>query len=817
MLLSGEPGIGKSRLLIEFEKRLAAEDYEPLRYFCSPLHTTGALHPIAARWEQEGKPAHGDSGQERLRKIELAVWREKLSAEESALVAATLGIPLDGRDPLAALTPQQRKKRTFDLLYHRLIATARERPLLMLFEDAQWADQTSLELFDELIGRIERLPILLVVSFRPEFGSSWSGLPGVIQITLGRLDREEASEVIKSVNEGRALPAGLSKRIVEQTDGVPLFIEEMTKAIIEARPATPDGPLALPASLQASIMARLDRMPVAKRMAQLGAVIGRQFPVALLRIIANLPDGQVDDGIEELVASSLAFSRGQTPEEVCTFKHALVQEVAYDSLLRTARREVHQRVAEALRDRFPERATAQPEVVAHHFSKADLTEDAIEWWGRAGDLAQRRAAFTDAVQHLETALRLTVRLPHAEDRRQILMRLQLAYGHALRIERGFAMPETQAAFAAACDLAMAKDDIQVRFPACYGMWSGSFFHGDLARMRKTAAICLWDARELSGSPESAVAHRIAGMTHWFAGNLAKARVRLERALAIENPVKELELAHTFGQDPDCTAMIYLALALWPTGALEQATALLDEAVVRAKETRHFPTIAYTHLHLAIFEMMRRAPARAASHVAAIIHDVREYRMAVWVAFGRFLEGWLAWNSGDLTNGSAIMREGLTLMRDQQQQRLFMPMVMALFAETEARSGHTEAGLAMLEDELEAIERTGQRWCLSEIHRIRGELLRTARPPDAAAAEAAFVQAMKIARAQKAELFELQAAVALGQLWERAGKNAAARALVNPIYRRLVGRHGQTAGYEAFRLGGGDEIPAEWIVADGCNG
>jgi tetratricopeptide (TPR) repeat protein len=576
------------------------------------------------------------------------------------------------------------------------------------------------------------------------------------------------------------LKPALMERILAQTDGVPLFIEELTKAIVETAPEGPPLALAVPSTLQASLMARLDRLPAARQVAQIGAVIGRVFSHNLLIAAAGLAEAQLTKGLDELVAAGLMFCQGLPPEATYTLKHALVQEIAYESLLKTRRQHFHRQIAEILRDKFPEQANAEPEIVAHHFTQADLPRLAVDWWGKAGELALRRSAYSEAIAHFEQALHLADRLGEGPDQQRSRLRLQIAYGNALRIARGFGLPETQIAFAVARDLAATIEDVPERFPAYYGLWSGSFLRGDLTSMQEVAEAFLGDVKTWPATPESAIAHRICGMTRWFEGNFITARRHLEQALAVKGAVRDGEHDFRFGQDVTSPAIAYLALVLWPLGLIDRAGSLHEEAVACALGTMHVPTIAYAHAHAATFEAMRRNHERSAPHVRALLDLARERGIPVWIAFGTFYEGWLKWRCGNREAGIAEMHEGLHLMRSQRQG-VFMPQLMALLAETEAEAGQPHAALATLDVQLATIEQTGQRWFLAELHRLRGTILLQLRPSGAIEAEAAFKHAIEIARNQAAKLFELQAAVSLARLWRDQGKRAEARDLLGTIY------------------------------------
>ncbi len=778
VLLSGEPGIGKSRLLVELEAWLATETHGSLRYFCSPLHQGSALHPIIARWEQEAGFARGDTDEQRLCKLESVLAPDELSPTDVALIAGMLGVSGGERYKQPDLSPPRRKERTLALLQRRLACLAQRQPVLMLFEDAHWADPSSLELLETLVRQITELPILLVISFRPEFVPPWFGRAGVSLVMLTRLDRRQSAALAAQVTGAHPLTPVLLERIIAQTDGVPLFIEELTKTMLET--AADHYPLALtvPTTLQASLMARLDRLPAAKQVAQIGAVIGREFPYNLLVATAGLSEAQLATGLDELTAAGLVFRRGLQPEAVYTFKHALVQDTAYQSLIKIRRQSIHRRIAETVRDQLPEQADAEPEIVAHHFTQAGLLALAVEWWGKAGELALRRPAYGEALAHLEQALRLAEGLGEGSDQKRSRLRLQITYGNALRMARGFAVPETQAAFAVARDLAAVVEDVSERFPAYFGLWNISYVRRDPKPMQDVAAAFLRDVESQPQSPNAAMAHRISGTTRWYEGNFFAARRHLEQAVAICNAVQDRELVFRFGLDVASPAMTYLALTLWPLGLSERASSLMEEAVVHALETKHIPTIALAHNQAAMFEMDRRDRLRAAPHAQALLSLAREHEMPVWIANGMFLDGWSRWGA-DQEAGMAEMRQGMALLRLQQHEVSLPPMMKAL-AETEAEAGRPDLGLANIEMQLAAIERTGQRWFLAELHRARGEILVKCGSGDALAAESAFARAIEIARSQLAKGFELHAAVSLARLWLAKGKRPQALELIAPL-------------------------------------
>ncbi len=771
VLLSGEAGIGKSRLLAALEERLAGEQRVNLRYFCSPHHLDSPLYPVIAKLEREAGFVRGDTAADRLAKLETVLAPMVSAPEEIALLAALLSIPTDGRHPVPELSPQQRKARTVAALLRRLSGLARREPVLLLFEDAHWADASSIELLDAAIEQVPDLAVLIVVSFRPDFVAPWFGRPRVSLMTLGRLDRRDATALAAQIVKTRVLSSLLLDRIVMQSDGVPLFIEELTKTVMETSGLGSTGTtLAVPDTLQASLMARLDRLPAAKAVAQIGSVIGREFSHALLLATAGLPEEQLTQGLGELAAAGLLFQRGAPPDAVYMFKHALVRDVVYASLLKAPRQKLHRRIGEALRDQLPERAEAEPEVVARHFAQAGLKEPAVEWWSKAGDLALQRSANVEAIAHLERALDLSQGLDDAPGHRLQHLRLQIIYGNALRTVRGFAAAETKAAFARARDIAETMADVPERFSADYGLWSASFLSGDLSAMRELSHAFLRNAEGPPELPEIGIAHRICGMTNWFAGDFITAKKHLEPALARYDSERDHLLAFRFGQDLAVPAMAYLALTLWPLGVGQGACGFLDRAITHAVGTKHVPTIAYAWLHASMFEMIRRDWLRSGPFVRAYLDLAREHAMPMYLLYGAFHEGWLNSCDGENRAGAAQMRESLRLMGEQSTST-YTPVYQVVLAETEAAAGQHDAAVETIDAAVATMIRTGECWFLSEAHRVRGDLLLRSNPADIGAAEAAFTQAIEVARRQSAKRFELRAAMRLARLWTGRGNRA----------------------------------------------
>jgi class 3 adenylate cyclase/tetratricopeptide (TPR) repeat protein len=792
VLISGEPGIGKSRIAAGLGDRIAAEPHTRLRYQCSPYHTNSALYPFITQLERAAGIKQDDPPKEKLARLETILAVDASRAQDvAALFAALLSIPFGERYAPLALTPTQQRRRTFAALLDQLESLARRQPVLFLFEDAQWTDATSLELLDLIVERLRQIPVLALFTCRPEFEPPWTGLPNVNTVKLGRLDRASVESIVARVTGGRRLPVEVMEQIVSKTDGNPLFVEELTKAVLEAGILVEDAegyrldgplpPLAIPATLHDSLMARLDRLASVKEVGQIGAAIGREFSYPLLRELVGRDELALKDALAQLEDAELLFRRGEPPEAIYSFKHALVQDVAYENLLKSRRQVLHRRIADTLRDRFPTMAEIQPEVVAHHFTQAGLSEAAIEWWCKAGDRALERSAYSEAIAHLEKAIHLGQEMADGAAQRLLLLQLQTTYGRALLHGRGHSQPETIAAFARAREFAGRVEDTTARFSAYYGMWIVSFVRADIAPMREVAAAVLRDARHSPGLPTTGRALHVYGVTCWFQGDYRGARTHIEQALCAYEHDRDHDLGPRFIFDDSVVAMGWLALILWPLGEVDQAVRLMDSALSLARQRGHLPTIAWAHAFTCRFAGICRKPEQAKQHAETVMGFARDRGLPMRRADGSFYQGWARWCAGD-ADGEAAMREGLALL-NEMQYRLFTPLTATLLAEREADAGRVETGLATLDAQLAAIEQTEQRWLDAEVYRVRGTLLLKLPRPDVTAAEPDFMRAIDIARNQQTRMFELRAALSLAKLYQATRADQTANQL---LARALVG-------------------------------
>jgi class 3 adenylate cyclase/predicted ATPase len=789
VLISGEAGIGKSRFAAWLAERVASEPHTHLTYQCSPYHRDSALYPFTAQLERTSEIKPEDAADKKLDKLEAVLTLATLRVNEIApLFASLLSIPSGTRYPPLGLSPAHQRRQTLAALLDQLEGLARQKPVLALFEDVHWADATTLEVLDLAVERVRPLPVLMLITFRPEFESPWAGLSKVTSLVLGHLDKAEVETLVERVAGGRKLPAEVMAQIVAKTDGVPLFVEELTKTVQESGLLVEegdryrlDGPLpalAIPATLQDSLMARLDRLAPVKEIAQIGAAVGRDFSFALLREVTRRDAASLQAALAQLEGAELLFRSGAPPDALYSFKHALVQDTAYGSLLKSRRQVLHKRIAETLRDKFPAMATAQPEVLAHHFTQASLDEAAIEWWGKAGDQALRRSAYKEAIAHLgkaiemadKAAARQTSSATSSIDR----LRLQAAYSNALLHGRGMAPPETTAAFARARELAASVEDPSERFPAYYGLWVGPYIRAELTPMREVAEAFLSDAARWPGLPEVGIAHRLFGTTCWFQGDYVGAREHLEQALAVYDHERDRHLSSSFAYDPGVAAKFYLGMVFWALGHVDRATRLVEASLSLALQGAHIPSVALARFYACVFAAVRRKPDEATPHAQALLDLGVRHGLPNWLGFANFHLAWAARECSPQLQ--AEMRDGLALEREINFRHM-QPLYGTLLAEVEAVAGRLEAALATVDEQLATIEQTGERWFHAEAHRARGEILLKRDPADIALAEEAFKTAIDIARRQGARSFELSAAIDLAKLYRSANRNAAAYAVL----------------------------------------
>jgi predicted ATPase len=715
------------------------------------------------------------------------------AGEAVPLVAALLGLVMGGRRPVPELSPQQQRARTLAALVGHLLGLARRRPVLMVVEDAHWIDPTTQELVGEALDRIGRARVLVLLTSRPDGQPGLGGHPNVTRLTLNRLGRAPTEAIIGHLAGGRDLPPEVLGAITARTDGVPLFVEELTKAVLEVGAA--GAAAAVPASLHASLMARLDRVPGVKEVAQAAACIGREFGYALLAAVSPVPEAELRAALDRLVAAELVFGRGVLPDAVYSFKHALVRDAAHESLLKAQRQRLHARIADVLEGHFRATVETEPELLARHCAEAGLVERAVDHWQRAGQRAIARCAMAEAVAHLSRGLEMLASLPNGPGRKRRELGLQLALGQASIAAKGFAAPETGRAYARARALGRELGDAPAFFPVLYGHFIVNFQRGDLAVAHEAARELLQLAVDRGDVAAEVTGHRIVGSALYHLGRLEEARAHLERGLALYEPERDRGSAVLYALDSRVVCLFWLVHVLLALGHPEQAKARMEDALAYARELAHPYTLAYAQSVACLFHGRFAPGAEARAEADALLAFAREQGFPLPAAIGTAVGGWALLDEGAAEEGMARLKRGLADYLATGAE-LWVLELLVLLADAHERLGAPAAGLAALDDALERVARTGGRWLEAELHRRRGELLLALPEPEPARAEACFRCALAVARAQGARWWELRAATSLAKV-----RRDEAQALVARLLGGLTEGRGTPALEEALRLVG----------------
>jgi class 3 adenylate cyclase/predicted ATPase len=793
VLLSGEPGVGKSRIVRALRERLADEAYTPLSHYCSPYHSNSALYPVIGLLERAAGFTRDDTLERRLGKLEALLTQGTARVGEAVpLVAALLSIPSAQRYPPLNLTAERQKQRTFEVLLEQLEGLAAREAVLTIYEDLHWADPSTLELLGAAVDRVQELPVLMVMTFRPEFAAPWTGHAHVAQLSLSRLTRRHGEAMVGHLTGGKPLPQPMVDQIVAKTDGVPLFVEELTKAVLETGLVTDAGdryglsgplpPLAVPATLRDSLMARLDRLAPVKEVAQVASVIGREFSHELLTAVADRREVEINDALDRLVASELIFRRGTLPAARYSFKHALVQDAAYQSLLRSRRQQLHAKIAAVMEQRFSDIAQAEPELLAHHFTEAGLAEDAARYWLRAGWRAAEQSANLEAVAHLSRGLELVRTLPESEARDRLELDLLVALGPALVATKGFAAPENETLYLRARDLCARTAETARLFAVVWGLWMVHQHTSRLPQARSYARDLL-EVAERSGDRGFLLqAHHSAWTTLFVMEELEPALEHTKQGMALYE--FEAHRSHAFlygGHDPGVCCRMIGALVNWLLGFPDQARILADQSIELGRRLDHPFSLGMALSFATSVHKLRREPEVVAERAAAFLELLATHgmRLAHFACTATMLAGWALAACGEMDKGVEQLRAGLAELRATGWGRLTFQLT--LLVEGVIRAGNHAAGLEAIEEALSVIEATGERLWEAEVHRLRGELLTKRPEPDHAGAEASFQCALEAARRQDARSFELRAATSLARLWAEQGKRTEARELLAPVY------------------------------------
>jgi class 3 adenylate cyclase/predicted ATPase len=786
VLLSGEAGIGKSRLVQEMKDRVSAEGATRIEFRCSPYHQNSAFYPILDHLQRLLQFVPDDAPHRKLAKLQYALTHYRFpQAETLLLLAALLSLPQpDGLQPLT-WSPQKQKEKTQEVLVAWIVEEAARHAVYLVWEDVHWIDPSSLDVLTLVLQQVPTSRVLAVLTYRPDFTPPWRPWAHSTQLTLSRLGPQHVTAMVNQVTAKALLSAEIIQQIVSKTDGVPLFVEELTKSVVEAVGAHSHAPLqalGIPATLQDALMARLDRLGAAKTVAQLGATLGREFSYDLLQAVSPVDATALQHSLQQLIDAELLYQRGLPPHATYLFKHALIQDTAYQSLLKSKRQQYHQQIAPVLEAQFPDTTETQPELVAHHYTEANLIAQALPYWQRAGQSATQRSANVEAIAHLSKGLELLKTLPDTPERARQELTLQIALGAPLMATKGFGAPEVGRAYARARELCQLTGDTAHLFPILRGLWEFYQLRAEHQTARELAEQLFVLARRQSDPALLLLAHNVLADTLLMLGEFRGARDHAERGIALYDVRQHRSHAFLYGYDSGWHCLSYAAWALWYLGYPEQALKKIHAALSLARELSHpFTLVAALHLASTLHHLRREAQAvqeRAETEMALCT----EQGFAFFLAGGAKFRGWALVEQGQTEEGIAQLHQALTAWRatGTEMQR---PHFLALLAEAYGKVGQTDEGLSLLAEALALVDKNGERFYEAEMYRLKGELLlaQGGHQGQTEEVEQCFRQALAVARHQQAKSLELRAATSCARLWQQQGKRKEAHELLSAIY------------------------------------
>jgi predicted ATPase len=789
VVLSGEAGIGKSRLVQVVREQVVGPTATQMVWQGVATHQHSPLAPVIMQWHQMlGQDVAPEAQLQHLERL-LAPLPMPL-VETVPLLAALLALSLPARYPPLTLAPLRQREQTLQALLLWLLHAAEQQPVLLVVEDLHWLDPSTLELLDLLITQVPTARLYVLGTCRPEFTVPWTPRAHLTQVTLGRLPPPQVAQMVTSVAGGKPLPAEVLHQVAHTTDGVPLFVEELTKMVLEADWLQEQGehytltaplpPLAIPVTIHDSLMARLDRLGAAKAVAQLGATLGRQFSYALLRAVARDEDVALQTAMAQLVNAELLYQRGVPPQATYRFKHALIQETAYQTLLRRTRRQYHQQIAQVLETRLPEAVAEQPELLARHYMKAGLSAQAVNYWQRAGQQAAERSANLEAVQHLTTALSLLATLPETSARTQQELELQVALGPVLSATKSMGSSEVEQTYARARALCQEVGATPQLFPALRGLCRFYVGRGVLTTACELGEELYRLAQRETAPTACLEAHNALGQTLFFLGEYATARRHLEQGIGLIAPEVERTLIPRDGMSPVVHCLAYGSNTLWCLGYPTQAVQWVQEALVLAEGLGHPFSLGLAQLWAICLHHQRREAAGLQAQAEALLTLATAQGFALLGGLGACWRGWSRAMQSEGVADLAQLHQGMATIVALGQE-VARPRYLLLLAEATGHTGQIEDGLRLLAEARMVMEANGQGDLLAESYRLHGEFLLRLAVPDVAQAAACFQHALAIARWQQAKSWELRAAMSLARLWQQQGKRVEAQQLLGEVY------------------------------------
>ncbi|HME70904.1 MAG TPA: adenylate/guanylate cyclase domain-containing protein [Myxococcota bacterium] len=773
VLVLGEAGVGKSRLVYELHQHLAAVPHTWLECGATPYTEGTPFHPVIALVTQGLAFAPKDTATERLGKLEVRLGA-LASPETVALLADFLGLPPPTR---LQLSPELQRRKTIDLLVQWTLSLSAAQPLVVFVEDLHWCDASTLELLGHLIAQSPTARVLLLATARPEFTPPWPARSNLTTVQLARLTKRQARDMVTALG-GPELPPDTLDALVARADGVPLYIEELTKAMAE--PGVAQGVEGIPASLADSLMARLDRLSAAKEVAQRAAVLGREFGYPLLAATVGMDEAALRHGLARLVEAEILFARGEPPAATYSFKHALIQETAYQSQLKRTRQQLHARVAKVLEERFPERVASEPEVVARHYDQAGLAAQAITHYQRAGERATQRSANEEAIGHLRRALALVATLPETRERHQMELGLQMAIRAPLGAARGWSHPENEQTYRRARELISQLGESPELPLVLAGMAATYFIKGHVATAAEVAQEALAAAERTGEAFDLLSAHYQVGEPLLFQGHFSQALHHFEQSLRLYNPSEHGSSAYTVGADRGVADHGHAAQCHVYLGHPDRALAVSEAAVALAKRVKHPLSLAHALADAAIVHFQRGELDRMRERAEELVGLAEELGLPFYLGGGRVFRGLARVKSGEGEAGIAEMQQAMAELAGIGAG-VGAPALLCSLAEGLRKVGRHNDALGALGLGVAQSEQQGQHFWDAELHRLRAEILLDKNGNTASEAEALFRQSIEIAQRQEAKTFELRAATSLARLWQHQGKRDAARALLAPLY------------------------------------